>query len=66
VATATCRTVINFISSPILNFMKIHSLGGEFIPADNQTGDRINMTKVRDDFHDSGNVHKNHIKNRMR
>jgi len=34
------------------------------ISADNQTGDRINMTKLRSDFHDFGKAHKNHIKNR--
>jgi len=52
VAIATCRSVINIISSPILNFTKIHELGGELIPADNQTGDRTNMTKLRGAFHD--------------
>jgi len=36
------------------------------IPADNQTGDRTNMTKLSGDFYDFANAPKNHIKNRIR
>ena len=49
---ATCRRAINIIISPILNFTKIHSLGGELIAANNQTGDRTDMTKLIGSFLD--------------